>query len=760
MPNTENSGDTGDNNNKRQASSPAMGSEDEIKRRNVLHKLDIDNIEVPGLPSATRTTELQKSLNDEVSKSIPEGKSADGRAEPTLAEKVDLLTCKMDKVLEYLVTQKDSSDIREQINCSKFKLLEKSHNNVIDKLAYIDLDLGENKTKIEQNAINIESNEDSLNVVQTQLRLLKAADSEKTLLIKDMQNKMKSYDKLLRETQSNVLDLGQEVRDRNLVIAGVREQQDEDILGVAIDELNKILKQAISSFKVDPKNALRRPKFRNITINDIDNAYRIGRIQKGKRRPRNISVTFSVGHIKHMVISAKAFMKNPPKGFFIGEDLRPEARAHRSNLKLIAAGAKSLGLETKISGNKLTIDSEVYTPEELPAVDEDIISASKHQKTVKDGIAFKGDRSVFSNFFPAPFIIEEYEYANVEQYFQFVKATECGYDRLARKVLLKDNPWYCKATGGRATPNEQWKSIRLRTLYKGIFAKFDQNGPLKQVLLDTDGLNLYEATTDLYWGCGIDIDSDLWEKGEWNGENVCGKILVKVREEFLRESNLGRSTEDTLMDIEMNSSTDLLSTSDCIASSSPQSGAPVEYEEDWPSVGDISQRQKSYNEVVKSTTDTEEKTRSSATSFVSSTPKLTRGNPQVTPNRGRGRGNRNPRANITSSRSKPHMNFEKLSNDDKEFLAGGGRKPPTEKKHNVQRFDNGQPKIPSSTGPALSNNKTRKSPKSNHRNKKTDFHAPGTLSPKQRQAISQIGLEPNSNFVQSIASSKANNGVK
>lgn len=320
---------------------------------------------------------------------------------------MDLLTHKMDKILEYLVIQKDRSDARDQINFSKFKLLEKSHNSVIDKLGYIDLDMEEYRTKIEQNAINIESNEDSLNAVQTQLRLLKAADNEKTLLIKDMRNKMKGYDKLLRETQSNVLDLGQEIRNKSLILAGVNEVRGEDIIGVVIDQCNKILKQAVSSVKPDPKNTLRRPVFRTLTVGDIDSAYRIGKSHKGRRNPRPISVSFSQGYIKHMIISAKPHMKETPQGFYIGEDLRPEARTHRSTLKQIAAGAKALGLETKIAGNKLTINSEVYAPDELPAVEEEIISAAAYRKTVKDGIAFKGDRSVFSNFFPAPLVIDD-----------------------------------------------------------------------------------------------------------------------------------------------------------------------------------------------------------------------------------------------------------------------------------------------------------------------------------------------------------------
>lgn len=762
MSETTETGDTSEGSNKRQASSPAMGSDDEIKRRNVLSKLNIDSIDGPGLPNDAVVATLSNAPCEVISNLPPKNSiSSQQEDELTLTKKVDLLTHKMDKVLEYLVIQKDRSDARDQINSAKFKLLEKSHNSVIDKLGYIDLDVEECRTKIEQNAINIESNEDSLNAVQTQLRLLKAADSEKSLLIKDMRNKMKGYDKLLRETQSNVLDLGQEIRNRSLIIDGVKEVRGEDLVGVAMDECNKVLKQAILSVKPDPKNTQRRPIFRTLVIADIDSVYRIGKLHKGRRKPRTISVSFSLGYIKHMIILAKGHMKETPQGFYIGEDLRPEARTHRSNLKQIAAGAKSLGLETKISGNKLTINSEVYAPDELPAIEEDVISASAHQKTVKDGIAFKGDRSVFSNFFPAPIVIDDYEYANVEQYFQYIKTSTCGYDRLARKILLKDNPWYCKATGGRATPTEEWKSIRLRTLYKGIFAKFDQNGPLKRVLLETDGLNLYEATTDPYWGCGIDIDSDKWETNEWRGENVCGKILVKVREEFLHESNLGRTHDDTLMDIatSMNSTTDPLSTEERAVSNSsrPDQEIPhLDYEEEWPSVADTSQEHRSYNEVVKASPvpAVPEPKQSSLTLVKSSTPKLTRGIPQVTPVRGRGRGNK-PRSRSISRKDKFPESTERLTKEEKEFLTGTTNISVSEKNYKPQRKDKRQSRNPSTRS---SQSEQQKTYQKNLKNKKSpqieNSQMLGKLSPKQKRDMSGLGLEPNSNFVQSIIAAK------
>lgn len=387
------------------------------------------------------------------------------------------------------------------------------------------------------------------------------------------------------------------MRDRRLIIYGVIESDGEDTIGIALDELNKVLLDATTQYKSDPKYMTRRPKFRSLVIDDIDGAYRMGRQVKGKKKmkPRNISVAFSMGYIKHMILSAKEYMKKKPKNFYINEDLRPEARAYRSDLKKIAAGASALGMET--SGNKLIIDAEIYQPDEISALGDNIIQASSLEKVLKDGIAFKGDRSVFSYFFPAPFSIDDKDFVSVEQFFQFTKADVCGDDRLARKIMAKSNPWYIKTVGGPVEETKQWRSIRLRTLYNGIFAKFDQNGPLKQVLISSAGQNLYEATTDMYYGCGINIDSDLWTTGGWKGASVCGKILMKNREESLTEFALGQPTDDTLADL-MTSSIDSSSTSNISMMDAECAGDSNEPppNDQWPVVGS----QLSYKEVVKS----------------------------------------------------------------------------------------------------------------------------------------------------------------
>lgn len=52
------------------------------------------------------------------------------------------------------------------------------------------------------------------------------------------------------------------------------------------------------------------------------------------------------------------------------------------------------------------------------------------------------------------------------------------------------------------------------------------------------GLDLYEATTDLFYACGIDLDSPKWLTGEWPGQNVMGQVLMKVRGDLLSEESL------------------------------------------------------------------------------------------------------------------------------------------------------------------------------------------------------------------------------
>lgn len=239
--------------------------------------------------------------------------------------------------------------------------------------------------------------------------------------------------------------------------------------------------------------------------------------------------------------------------FYINEDLNIDAKALRANLKLISSSAKVLGYDAKVSGNNVVIEKESYAADELKVISPTILKECKHEKLLPDGIAYKGEKSIFSNFFPAPFTIDEIEFSNVEQYFQYSKAITCIAGYIARKIMLRNDAWRAKAMGRRVEANAKWNHAKMKVLYDAVYAQFDQSSKqaLKQDLLNTEGLQLYEATADLYYGVCLDISSANWvQVKEYKGENVAGKIVMKVREEFLCEEMLGQTHNDTINNLE------------------------------------------------------------------------------------------------------------------------------------------------------------------------------------------------------------------
>lgn len=556
-----------------------------------------------------------------------------------------------------------------------------------------------------------------------------------------MELEIKSLRSEVGENKRAVLDLGLETRDRRLALSGVPEKDKEDPITTAMDAVNKILTHALKKTKADAKTTSARPKFRTLKLVDIDNAYRAG--QQKRKGPRTIIVAFSFTHIRQMVLSCKPYMKDLDVKYFLNEDLAQITRDYRANLKAIADGVKNLGHDTKVTGNKIIIDSETYQSDEVNAICPTILHAANREKILEDGIAFKGDRSIFSNFFPAPIIIDDVDYTSVEQFFQHVKAVQCGANTQARKIMSKSNPWYIKTVGSRVETNEAWKKSHVKTLYKGIFAKFEQNLPLRQALLNSRGLNLYEATTDLFYACGIDLDSPRWATKDWQGQNVTGKVLMKVRDEFFAEESLTESiTDNTLLNLtSTDETTDEPPTPAAVDTIiemevGPQTTQDDPKIEDWPMPAETSA---TFADIVKSQSTTE-------TVEISSTvPKLRRSLPQIT---------KTPKlkvpANKQPDKKKSSSYREKLTDDDLSFLQN------TNGTGSVAHIQS-----KNTTGKSSKKGKYRG--KRRQRNIASNTSTPSknfeynpvhpSLSPQQTAALKYMGFHPGSDFAKGIAAS-------
>lgn len=137
---------------------------------------------------------------------------------------------------------------------------------------------------------------------------------------------------------------------------------------------------------------------------------------------------------------------------------------------------------------------------------------------------FRGKYSFLSNFYFTEVKYEDIVYTSVEAAFQAQKTANLE----DRKIFIGVNPSEAKRLGRRVKLRDDWEDIKLDVMYNVVKAKFDQHSILRVNLLETRNAELVEDNNwgDTYWGVCNGV-----------GENNLGKILMKIRDEYIKEVN-------------------------------------------------------------------------------------------------------------------------------------------------------------------------------------------------------------------------------
>ena len=151
------------------------------------------------------------------------------------------------------------------------------------------------------------------------------------------------------------------------------------------------------------------------------------------------------------------------------------------------------------------------------------------------------ENGVFSNWYCSPFVVEGVTYQHVEQYMMAQKAKVFHDGETYEEIMKTDEPGKCKELGRKVTSfdTEKWDAVRYGIVKAGNRAKFEQYPELKEALLKTGSSILAEASPeDRIWGIGLDRDAALdMSPMKWPGQNLMGKILTELREEFQEEKS-------------------------------------------------------------------------------------------------------------------------------------------------------------------------------------------------------------------------------
>jgi ribA/ribD-fused uncharacterized protein len=147
----------------------------------------------------------------------------------------------------------------------------------------------------------------------------------------------------------------------------------------------------------------------------------------------------------------------------------------------------------------------------------------------------------FSQWHPCEFVVNRLKFNCAEQFMMYSKALLFNDTQTAEKILQAISPKEQKVLGRKTQNFDEniWSLFREGIVYSGSYAKFTQNLELREILLATKGTTLVEASPyDKIWGIGLsESDPRAKVKTEWDGLNLLGETLTRVREAILWEKS-------------------------------------------------------------------------------------------------------------------------------------------------------------------------------------------------------------------------------
>ncbi|AOM39453.1 NADAR family protein [Xenorhabdus hominickii] len=149
-------------------------------------------------------------------------------------------------------------------------------------------------------------------------------------------------------------------------------------------------------------------------------------------------------------------------------------------------------------------------------------------------------KSCLSQWYPAHFTVDEVTYTSAEHYMMAEKARLFNDSEILEKIINAKSPGAAKAYGREIRGFKQsiWDEHRLEIVIEGNLAKFSQNKPLGEFLLNTGNKILVEASpVDRIWGIGLAEDvPNIQNPLTWDGLNLLGFALMRVRDKLNKDS--------------------------------------------------------------------------------------------------------------------------------------------------------------------------------------------------------------------------------
>lgn len=267
-------------------------------------------------------------------------------------------------------------------------------------------------------------------------------------------------------------------------------------------------------------------------ISDIDYTKRIGKFKEGTTRP--ILIRFIREGKRNSIFYNRANInKNRARGdplLWLNDDISDETRRHRKTVRDIAALAKQEDITVRVHDDGIIVDNNKYRHIDLDLLPTKISIEKAKSRDEPTGIYFQSEKSPYSNHYPSRFVDEQGQtFENVEQAYQFKKAKAHNKMALANKILETRDPPEIHRLAKQLPTSKNWIKEEEQIMTDLVTMKFTQNPHIRNLLLATENKEFHEATSNKKWGTGAELASNALLNGDWNGEDLLGQILERVR---------------------------------------------------------------------------------------------------------------------------------------------------------------------------------------------------------------------------------------
>jgi len=144
------------------------------------------------------------------------------------------------------------------------------------------------------------------------------------------------------------------------------------------------------------------------------------------------------------------------------------------------------------------------------------------------------DEGCFSQWQISHFSFNGIQYSSAEQFMMAHKAITFNDRKTLEKIMNESHPDKIKKLGRQIVNfnSNIWEKLKYSIALIGNYCKFVQNDKMKQILINTGGNIIVEASpNDKIWGVGLDeTDSRIKNPNYWEGENLLGFVLMEVRD--------------------------------------------------------------------------------------------------------------------------------------------------------------------------------------------------------------------------------------